>query len=220
MIVSPNHHLKIPKYCRQAAKNSSAVFSISLKDYSDQIGLLSSIHESTIAFKTVDISLADSIQRYNLIWQHDITPKEAQKRANSMGDAWIAYYLPLIPGREPKIIKWDHWLEHPNFKNSQNFIELYYKKDKDFQNSINDAAIEYLSRYNNKHPIDNIPKALQLSIKLIKEEISVLALQANIGYEYEIFFEIRNAGLKYFYEYILWSKNASQLKPILAKIKL
>lgn len=220
MILSPNYHLKFNKENRKIAKISSSIFSISLKDYQDEIGLVSSIHEATVTFKECHISLADSIQRYNLIWQSNISCEAAWKKANDLGIAWIDYYLPLIPGRVPKIIKWDYWLNHPKFYEKKELIELQYKNDINFRNSIEFAVNEYLNRYSKKYPINNEKIAQQFSTELIKEEITVLALQADLGYDFEIFFEIRNTGLKYFYENILWPKNPFLLKPVLAKINL
>jgi hypothetical protein len=150
-----------------------------------------------------------------------LPPDQAHAKANQTGDAWIAWMNEVYPDQlhKPKVIKWDAWLNHPLFPEKKAFIDTLYKQDQLFKKMVEESIHRYLTRLS-QHTQFDFDQAESLSILFVKEEVAVLALQAELGYDFEIFVEKRNPALQYFFEQVIWCNSPLNLQPVLIKIAL
>ena len=205
-------------------KSRSAIFSLSLRKYSHPSELYQAVKLAISTIGECDFSLCDSIQRYNYVWQKNLSLNEGHTQANQEGDFWIHWFTALFKDEpiKPNILKWDYWLDQPDFPEQKNFIDQLYEKDALFKNTIEESIVRFLRRYtaNPNHAAFDIEQAKKMSREIVKEETAVLILQAQKKYDFEIFVEKRNPGLQYVYENIVWQQHPFLLQPILIKITL
>lgn len=202
-------------------KTKTALFSVSLRPFSKltELGLI--IEKAINTFGTCHISLCDSLQRYNLIWQKGMTIESAHQYTNRLGREWTEWLYDFFSNSslvKPKVISWDSWLKNPKYSEKRHFVDTCYEQDANFREAVYISLTRYLDRVAEHHPDFDRVQAESLSIEFVKEETAVFFLQSDEGYDFEIFLEKRNPGLQYFYDNILWKKNPEFLQPVLTKI--
>lgn len=206
----------------QKTQEKTTIFSISLRDFRDPQQLHDAISLANERFLRCDIALCDSLQRYNFIWQRNLLPEKAHAAANQAGEDWIHWFDTAYQGSakaRPQVIRWDDWLNHPEFQSHLILVEEMYAQDPLLKKMIEESTRRYLTRLAQRTKFD-LAQAQSLSIDFVKEEVAILALQAKLGYDFEIFLEKRNPALQYFFEQVIWRQNPLNLQPVLIKILL
>ena len=88
-------------------------------------------------FRECLFHIGDSLYRHN--FENDgHTPAAAYRLAMAGGDEWLAAHAPIIEScRIPyRVIRWDHWLEQPEFAPLHSAIRDYYLSDADFRRAV------------------------------------------------------------------------------------
>jgi hypothetical protein len=193
--------------------NKKAIFCLSLVEYS-----LAQLQKATqkilTKFNTLDVLLFDSVHRYNLIWQEDLSPDEAHKKARRTGDAWLNHYAVVFQDTAIKMLRWDEWLALPGFAAQRNIAEQLYQNHAGFKQAVDDTALIYLDKYAERAQIKDFAYAKSLSIKVILEESAAILLAASLQYDFDISFR-KKPALKYLTEEIIRTAEPHLFQPIL-----
>jgi len=183
------------------------------------------------SFKSCVLCIDDSLQRHTMALNmakdaaffYDISIKE--------GDLWLArnekYYSKLtIP---TKIIRWNRWLEHPNYLKQQNKVKQLIDTDSEYKAAFEHAIDEFLEKYERRlNDPDQFDKsrAKQLCFDFTLEECTALGLWPELDCHFEVYPNRHNRAIEEtrrrfvlpFYPDLLRSvtigfRNAKQIKP-------
>jgi tRNA-dependent cyclodipeptide synthase len=143
-------------------------------------------------FKSCSIIICDTLQRHTLSLRERINENKdvLYKKALKMGDRWLQRNRPLIEQLTipHEILRWDKWLNDPNYQLIREKIDLLYQSDKYFKQKIIDTIDLFVERYTNK--CDNIvdEKIIFAScLEYVKEECTVELLWVNERFNFEIY---------------------------------
>lgn len=204
-------------------KQKRCVFSLSLKPIKNEQDIRIVIQKTLSAFGYCDISLCDTAHRYNLMWQDKCSLEEAYARTWESGKEWVQGFYSLFSPEERaaiSLVRWDSWLQHPDFEKKRLFTTRFYEEDSGFREAIKRSVERYLNRCKLKGMIFDFTEAHRLSTLLVAEEVAVLLLLSTLAYDFEVFLERRSPGLQYFYDKVIRKEHQQVLQPVLIKINL
>lgn len=97
-------------------------------------------------FRECVINLGDTLYRHNLI--ETLGEAAAHDAARSLGDAWLARNAGAIDAlRIPcRIVRWDHWLTHPEFPALHRKMRAYYRDNYFFRGIVARDVNRFLER--------------------------------------------------------------------------
>lgn len=140
-------------------------------------------------FETVVISIADSLQRFNLANKRKVDQEACAKDAISLGDEWFEKHREIIGklGDKAKIIRYSDFVNTDAYRTRVKILERQYQTRPLFRESIKRLVDAHLqqSTFLEKYGIDENTSAL--SQKLIMEEIAIDSLIAERGYRLEFY---------------------------------
>lgn len=131
-------------------------------------------------FSSVIVSVADSLQRYNIAFQEKVSPEEAETIALKRGEEWIernAPFIQTLPAVE--ITRWNKWREHPAFSEKLQSVKEFYVDSRGFADSINANITSIWVRKVGTHPAfapDHFDEFCALSREYLLEETAAFAL--------------------------------------------
>lgn len=149
------------------------------------------------SFKSCIMLIDDTLQRHTMALNrkensdffYDISLKE--------GDLWLArneiYYKKLTILN--KVIRWDSWLQHPNYFEQQSKIISLIESDfvyrKAFEETIDEFLERYIRRKSDKADM-NMERAHSLCFNYLVEECSALCLWVELSCNFEVYPNRRN----------------------------
>ena len=159
-------------------------------------------------FQSCALLIDDSIQRYTMkIETPHLSLDDLHIKAVELGDEWLErnkrFYESLtIPY---KIIRWDDWVNHKNFKEFYDKVEMLYTTDATYKLAIHNNIKDFISRrYLNLMPPDfNKEHAFDCCLQYLKEECSVMCLWALEQFDFEVYPSGRNNAMTATYEKII-----------------
>lgn len=97
-------------------------------------------------FKRCFIHMGDTLQRHNLLGR--LSPDDARLASYIMGSAWLARNADILEKLEIPydIIRWDHWLEHPDFPELHAALRAYYDSNVFFRKIVGRDVALFLER--------------------------------------------------------------------------
>lgn len=133
-------------------------------------------------FKNVTIYVNDTLQRYNYIFEQNMSEEEAYISAKKDGQKWLDKYLPVIKKLIPhaEVIRWDQNLSRPDFEERSKQIASFYSASEDFKKYVDQTTLEKWRSKQKQQPNlyfdDRYGCFADLSRKYLLEEISVFSL--------------------------------------------
>ncbi len=132
-------------------------------------------------FRHVQICVNDTLQRYNLMFQHSISEQEAYDLALSKGDIWINRNKPLFSLLSSyECVRWDQWRQHPEFLSVMQKIQNLYNMNKEFKEAIDKNALDVWKRRTSVNSSDycanRMASFLDFSVQYLLEEVAVFSL--------------------------------------------
>ena len=115
------------------------------------------------------IDVSDTLHRHNYIADGHM-PKSAWMRARKDGDDWLEENKDLIFSFpvSVKIIRWDHWLDHPSYQEiHQQFVRAFEE-----QQLFRDAVLADAMNFYKRKSVQLSEHALDCSVSYLLEEIS------------------------------------------------
>lgn len=183
------------------------------------------------SFGSCILCIDDSLQRHTMALNSQRDADFFYDTAIKEGDLWLIrnekYYSKLTIPR--KIIRWNRWLNHPNYHVQQNKIKKFIEDDlsykEAFDHAVNEFLIKYCERLMNPQSFDMV-RARELSFNFILEECTALSLWSELECQFEVYPNRHNGAIeetrKHFvlpyYPDLLQSvtigfRNATQIKP-------
>ena len=130
-------------------------------------------------FDQIEIQIADTLHRHNLIWQNNIDEATAYKLSISLGDIWcntIADDILILDRYPISVWRWNDYLAHPNIRQHISLVNKFYKQDEGFRKAVECDVRAFLAR--KKAECNDC--AYRHSINYILEEIAVMSLTNNL----------------------------------------
>lgn len=153
------------------------------------------------SFKSCIVSLYDSIQRITIALNSTHEPEHFHSHANIEGDLWLERNKPYYSRLEhlEKIVRWDDWLYHPNYKQQRNQLIKVIDSDPEFKQIFENTVTSYLERYCKR--VDNLshfdyPRARNLCFDYLVEECTILCLWTELQCPYEIYPNYHNEAIE------------------------
>ncbi len=201
-------------------KQSSCLFTISVGQQTHE----NEHFESTInlinqSFQSATMLVDDSLQRYTMALSRIQGPDDFHDIAIQEGNLWLKrnkkYYSKLT--NLNKIIRWDTWLNHPNFDAQRtailNEIDIDPEYKLDFDASINAFIEKYRKRLDNKNQF-NEKRAKQLCFDFILEECTALCLWMELNCNYEVYPNLHNRAINKTRSKFVLSSNPELLQTV------
>lgn len=158
--------------------------------------------------KKVLIVVADSLQRFNIELEENLSEISAFEESKKRGQKWIEDYKSKFSdlGKENEdyeFITWEKLKENDDYQIYFNEIMVWNESD-DFKQLLLDSAKAYMNRFNRK---ENQSRAIEQSSKFLNEECAVIRVLAKEQNTIGIFYP--GAPLKIF-DYIISHANKSR----------
>ncbi|MCC2626020.1 MAG: hypothetical protein K0R14_1893 [Burkholderiales bacterium] len=170
------------------------------------------------SFKSCIILVDDSLQRYTMALNSDKSPDDYYNLAILEGRNWLQrnkqYYDSLtIPY---KILHWDQWLKHDNFKQHNNMIREAIKTDPAYKAKFDKVVENFVDKSRKRSSPDsnfNISRAKQLSMAYLTEECAALCLWTSLNCQFEVYPGPRNEAMSATHKKFVLPKYPELLHP-------
>jgi len=173
-------YFRCPKSYKREFKEAKCALPISVgQRYHNGDEFAAIIERVNNTFKECTIIVCDSLQRYTIQMIEHCSEERAYKIAMEQGDYWLEknyniYNNLSIPY---KIMRWDEWLSHSQYKLQKAEIENLYKFQRAFRDAICSTTKKFLIRYTAKFKnIVNKELIFHKSAEYMKEECAVTSL--------------------------------------------
>jgi hypothetical protein len=185
-----------------ALKGHNGLLTISIgQDTQDNKRFIAMLDLMMDTFDHCTIALHDTLQRHTMAMQTNSTANACYNKATAIGDRWLETNEQLCKkfGSRINIIRWEDWIQHPDFEkhkaqiiktmnNDDSYNDLFYQ-------SIHNYLNRYVTRLNNPE-IFNRQHAEQLCIDYLIEECAALCLWPTTDADYEIYDGTHNAAMQ------------------------
>lgn len=152
------------------------------------------------SFKSCIMLVDDTLQRHTMAIEQEKDPDFFYETSITEGDLWLERnekYYGQLQNLE-KIIRWDNWLNHPNFNAQRDSILQLIDSDDAyktaFQSSVDEFVAKYLARLKNPSSFDT-ERAKRLSFNFILEECAALCLWQELECAYEVYPNLHNQAI-------------------------
>lgn len=207
-------------YKIEELKKATCLTTISVGQQTHEEDRLSSTFELiNNSFYSCILLVDDSLQRHTMALHKKEDAKFFYELSVKEGDLWLERnekYIKKLTNLK-KIIRWDTWLMHPEFKNKLNEIKLTFENDffykASFEKSINIFLNKYRGRLTNPNHFDMV-RAKQLSLDFVMEECSALCLWPELQCQYEVYPNKHNEAIEETRKRFVLSKYPNLLQAI------
>jgi tRNA-dependent cyclodipeptide synthase len=133
--------------------------------------LLAAIAWAESHFGHVIFHIGDSLYRHNLEAE-GLPPAAARARAMANAETWMAENRDLLDSCRVshEIIRWDHWLTHPDYPALNSAIRDYYLSDEEFRRAVMADVWTFLERNQERVQIFGPEKIISGCIAFLLEE--------------------------------------------------
>jgi tRNA-dependent cyclodipeptide synthase len=138
-----------PRNAPDLANYQTAVLAISVDAPAHEgakLGAAVNFIRGHFAQTVVDVS--DTLQRWNHFGMSGMSMEYAAGLAERRGTAWIGRneeLLATLPG-PARIVRWNYWLEHPDFAATRDRFEALYQTSPVFQQAVERDAAAFIAR--------------------------------------------------------------------------
>jgi len=175
-------------------------------------------------FKKCTLLIDDSIQR------HTMAINSKKEAVDFLDDAVLEGDLWLYRNREIfcqlnipyNIFRWNHWLNHENFKKIHSNLLNEYENNEEYKSAINETIEIFLNRYISRladtSNID-IQRSFKLCFDYLLEECTALCLWVEGRYNFEVYPSKRNQAMTLTHELFIKPEYPNLLNPVAIKFK-
>ena len=127
-------------------------------------------------FEKVMVCINDSLQRYNAVFEENLTQDQALEHTLAKGKDWIARNDGTLQGDNVDLVRWDHWLETDDYKSTKLKIDWLYAGNPAFKQAIDNNIMTIWNRRKDHKPDlyteENFSRFFKLSREYLLEEIA------------------------------------------------
>lgn len=189
--------------CKSKFKNASCLLTVSVGQQTQEgERFRATMDLVNNSFRSCVVCINDSLQRHTMaIIKGAKEAKDLYDLSMQEGDAWLKrnekYFdrltIPL------QIIRWDTWLNHPNFIESQNKIRTLINQDKSYKDAFCNAIDEFLVKYSKRVPNSknfDLETAWKFCFDFVIEECASLNLWHELNCQYEVYPNKHNSAIE------------------------
>lgn len=223
---------------KQAFKHSKCLLTISVgQEVHEGEKFIATLELVNSSFASCIMLIDDSLQRHSMALDTKEDASSFYNQSIHEGDLWLErnrkYYKNL--SILDNIIRWDKWLYHPNYAETEKKIKGLINEDANYKLAFVNTVDEFLRRYYQRliEKVNfDMERARSLCMNYLLEECTALCLWPELGCHFEVYPSKRNLAMdethKRFvlpgYPGLLHSvaikfKNRKQLKPQQFKCK-
>jgi hypothetical protein len=173
----------------------------------------------------------DSLQRHTMVLDRIESAEDMHQIAIDEGDRWLSrnekYFSKLT--NLNKIIRWDTWLNHPNYLSNQKMITDAIENDSAYKGVFENTIHEFLQRYYSRL-LDRVhfdpQRGYKLCFDYLIEECTAMTLWPELECQFEVYPSKRNFAMdethkrfvvpkwpEFLHAVAIKFKNRRQLKP-------
>jgi hypothetical protein len=153
------------------------------------------------SFGSCILCVDDSLQRHTMALNAEEDADFFYETSIKEGDLWLArnekYYSKLTILK--KIIRWERWLNHPNYNTQKSKIRKLIETDPTYKAAFDHAIDEFLGKYRerlaNPEGFDMV-RARQLSFDFTLEECTALSLWPELTCHFEVYPNRHNSAIE------------------------
>ncbi len=132
-------------------------------------------------FKRVMVCVNDTLQRFNMMFEYNLSEQDAYRKSQEEGQAWVERNIEKFTHVDHLEFKrWDSWLEDPEFNDVFRKIQTLYISNREFREAIDqniDSIWERRRRMSPNQYLDSRRDEFNdLSRRYLLEEITVFSL--------------------------------------------
>ncbi len=153
-----------------------------------------------LGFESCIMLIDDSLQRHSMALDDEQSAADFYQRSIIAGDQWLqrnAVYYEKLTILE-KIVRWDHWLQHPSFAIQQTKLKKFIASNVLYKNTFTHTVDEFLRRYCQRITSNadfKIERARALCLDYLLEECTALCLWPELGCQFEVYPNRRNLAM-------------------------
>lgn len=214
-----------PVAFRKSFSNSQCLMPISIgQSVHENEKLKATLELVNRTFQSCTVLVDDTIQRHTMkIFENDKGKSidDFYIMSHNAGTEWLKRNEKILSSMSIpcKIIRWDNWLYHKDFKSKLILIEDLYISNADYKNAIDLTIIEYILRNVKNGKIFNHEMAAKTCFNYLKEECAVMTLWVDGGYNFEVYPYGRNKAMAATYKYLIEPIYPELLKSVAIRFK-
>jgi tRNA-dependent cyclodipeptide synthase len=131
-------------------------------------------------FEHIRVDVSDTLQRHRLIGE-GASAAQAAAASQRKGDEWITRALPVLSacGRPYSVLRWDHWLRHPEFAAVQGAYSRLAASDPVLSAAVERDIDDFIVRQSRRRLLADETAARATSRAYLIEELAVITLQGS-----------------------------------------
>lgn len=132
-------------------------------------------------FETIDLCINDTLQRYNLMFERNVSRFRALDVAREEGDKWLERNRSYIATHaNVRVRRWEDWKTDPAYRAYKFKIETLFYSNEDFRRTIVDNIFSIWARRQATNPelysSERFQDFFEMSKIYLLEEVAVFAL--------------------------------------------
>ncbi|MDF2939369.1 MAG: Uncharacterized protein K0R66_11 [Gammaproteobacteria bacterium] len=210
LIYQPSSRIRFfcPEEDKQEFASSHCIVAVSVlgQPKTDKEKFASILHKVNKTFNKCTILLADTLHRHTFkILNEDYTEEQLYRAARDAGDEWLERNQATIDALTipHNTLRWQEWLNHPNFPAMKSLIDEFYEKNSHFRISVFKSVEEFLLRLDKSESSLNCTNAFRCSAEYLKEESAVMQLVAYDNYHFILYPGKRPLSIQLTYEHFI-----------------
>lgn len=176
------------------------------------------------SFHSCIMMIDDSLQRHTMVLDRKETAEEFHEFAVEEGNRWLIrnekYYSKL--DNLYQIIRWDKWLNHPQYLSKQTQIRKLMEHDLNYKEIVESSIHEFLRRYCSRLITQadfDQRRAYQLCLDYLIEECTAMSLWPELNCQFEVYPSKRNWAMDETHKRFVLPCYPTLLHPVAIKFK-
>jgi len=203
---------------KQKMIGSNCILHISVgQEYHEGEKFIATMDLINRTFKSCTIMLCDTLQRHTLRTKNpNLSDNAIYNKALVLGDEWLARNAVAYKhlSIDFKIMRWDEWLNHPNYIKYRKQIDELYNTNVDYKNKIHSTINKFLERQG----LLNDEVSFKLCEAYVLEECPILVpLWAQTGCQFIIYPRFRTAAMSATYQHFIGNTGKDVLQEVALK---
>lgn len=146
-------------------KSYIAILLVSVgKENFEEDALEAAVNMINQEFKGCCIAVADTLQRFNIATETDMTADEAYNESLKRGDDWLSRYKDFFDEAFDipyEILRWDTLITHPKFQEKESHFTSVFERESLFLTAMNESIEEYGKRVEKRLDQNQIAEGME-----------------------------------------------------------
>jgi hypothetical protein len=216
---------KCPDLFKEKFKHSRCLITISVgQEVHEGEKFAATIELINSSFQSCIMLIDDSLQRHTMAIEKEEDADFFYSHSIQEGDTWLERNKKTYSKLDSleKILRWNDWLNHPNYSETQNNIISLQQSNINYKTSFDSTIEEFIRRYYsriNNVESKNIQRTKQLCMNYLIEECTAMCLWPELNCQFEVYPSPRNSAMSKTHELFVLPKYPQLLHSVAIKFK-